>query len=168
MIEPACGSANDYRFLQTFGLAPLLRYSGFDICETNIANAKAMFPDAHFLVGNAFNIESPDNAFEYCIVHDLFEHLSIEGMQRALSEISRVTRRGIAIGLFNAHESVDHIVRPTDEYHWNTLSIPRLRELLATRGFQTQVIHIETFLKWRFGCDRTHNKSAYTVFAERP
>jgi hypothetical protein len=167
VVEPACGSANDYRFLDSFGLARLIEYAGFDLCETNLANARSMFPRACFQTGNVFEIQAPDRAFDYCVVHDLFEHLSIEGMERALSEIGRITRRGLALGLFNAHEGDDHIVRPTDEYHWNTLSVPKVRLQLERLGFQPQIIHIDTFLKWRFGCDRTHNKGAYTIFAER-
>src|SRR5262245_1245926 len=40
VLEPACGSANDYRFLNAFGLARFLDYTGFDLCEKNIRNAK--------------------------------------------------------------------------------------------------------------------------------
>jgi SAM-dependent methyltransferase len=167
VLEPACGSANDYRFLHSYGLARLLHYTGFDLCEKNVANARAMFPEASFATGNVFNIQSSDLAYDYCFVHDLFEHLSLDGMQRALAEICRVTRHGLALGFFNLHEADEHVVRPTGEYHWNTLSAPRLRTDLERLGFQAQLIHIDTFLKWRFGCDQTHNKNAYTILAER-
>jgi SAM-dependent methyltransferase len=167
VLEPACGSANDYRFLDGFGLARLTDYSGFDLCETNIANARAMFPQARFTVGNAFAIPSGDRTFDFCLVHDLFEHLSLEGMERALGEVCRVTRQGLCLGSFNAYEGDEHIVRPVDDYYWNTLSVPRLRKLLEGRGFSVQIVHIDTFLKWRFGFDRTHNQNAYTLFAAR-
>jgi SAM-dependent methyltransferase len=167
VLEPACGSANDYRFLNAYGLARLIDYTGFDLCPKNIDNARSLFPQAHFQVGNAFAIDWPDAAFDYTIVHDLFEHLSLEGLESALSEICRVTRRGLTVGFFNLHEAEEHIVLPSGEYHWNTLSVPRLREFVERRGFEARVIHIDTFLRWRFGCDQTHNKNAYTFFAER-
>jgi len=41
VLEPACGSANDYRFLHAYGLARLVSYTGFDLCAKNIENACA-------------------------------------------------------------------------------------------------------------------------------
>ena len=52
VLEAACGSANDYRFIEAFGLARLLDYTGFDLCEKNIFNAKQLFPMAQFNVDN--------------------------------------------------------------------------------------------------------------------
>jgi len=31
LLEPACGSANDFRFMEPYGLEPFLTYAGFDI-----------------------------------------------------------------------------------------------------------------------------------------
>jgi SAM-dependent methyltransferase len=168
VLEPACGSANDYRSLRACGLARLVDYAGLDLCPRNIENARKMFPDARFDQGNVFALPYPDSAFDVCIVHDLCEHLSLEGLDAALMEICRVTRRSLAISFFNLHEAEEHLVRPIGEYYWNTLSVPRLREQLERYGFEVQIIHLDTFLKWRFGCDQTHNKNAYTFFAERP
>src|ERR1019366_10798263 len=77
VFEPACGSANDYRFLHAYGLARLVSYMGFDLCAKNIENARALFPGISFAVGNVFEIAAPDKAFDLCFVHDLFEHLSL-------------------------------------------------------------------------------------------
>lgn len=167
VLEPACGSANDYRFLEAFGLARLLDYTGFDLSEKNVRNAREMFPAARFNVGNAFQIQAADQAFDLCFVHDLFEHLSLEGLAAAVAEICRVTRRGICAGFFSMHEETDHIVRPVEDYHWNTLSAARTRALFERAGFNVQVVHIGTFLKWQFGCDETHNQNAYTFVAHR-
>lgn len=163
VIEPACGSANDYRFIETFGLGQSLDYLGFDLCEANIANARTMFPRARFEVGNVFDVATGDKSFDLCVTHDLFEHLSPAGLERALNEVCRVTRHALCLGFFNMHEDVEHIMRPVDDYHWNTLSLERVRASLERHGFETEAIHIETFLKWRFACDRTHNPNAYTL-----
>jgi SAM-dependent methyltransferase len=167
VLEPACGSANDFRYFERFGLARLFHYTGFDLCEKNVRNARQLYPDASISQGNVFAIDAPEQSFDYCVVHDLFEHLSIAGLEQALTEICRVSRRGLCLGFFNAHEADEHWVQPVDKYHWNRLSVPRLQILLQRRGFQTQVVHIDTFLKWRFACDQTHNKNAYTLFGER-
>ena len=162
VLEPACGSANDYRFLHAYGLARLVNYTGLDLCARNIENACALFPGVSFRVGNVFEIAAPDKAFDFCFVHDLFEHLSPEGLQAAVKEVCRVTRRGLCVGFFNMDEIRDHQVRPVEEYHWNLLSMARMRELFAGWGFAAQVVHIGTFLRQQIGCEQTHNPNAYT------
>ena len=162
VLEPACGSANDYRFLHACGIARLIDYAGFDLCPTNIENARALYPGIWFEVGNAFQIAAPDKSFDLCFIHDLFEHLSLAGIQAAVREVCRVTRGGICVGFFNLDEIREHVVRPVDEYHWNTLSMARMRELFAGHGFDAQVIHIGKFLHREVSCEETHNPNAYT------
>jgi hypothetical protein len=167
VIEPACGSANDYRFLQKFGIAPLLDYTGFDLCEKNIENARALYPHVRFERGNVFDISAPARAFDFCVVFDLFEHLSPPGLEQAVSEICRVTRLGICVGFFQMDEIPEHRVRPVDEYHWNLLSLTRMRELFARLGFTGQAVHIGTLLHRHVGCPYTHNPNAYTFVLSR-
>ena len=163
VIEPACGSANDFRAFESFGLARFLDYTGIDLCEKNVANAREMFPATRFEVENVFELAHGDKTFDCCVVHDLFEHLSMEGIEAAVTELCRVTRRGISIGFFQMHQGPDHIVRPVDDYHWNTLSLPRMYELFAKRGAKVQSLHINTFLNSSFGCAGSYYDSAYTL-----
>jgi SAM-dependent methyltransferase len=163
VLEPACGSANDYRFLERFGISRLLDYSGFDLCPANIENARALFPNARFEVGNVFEIPAADKSFDLCFTHDLFEHLSLAGLEVAIREICRVTRRGICIGFFNMDEIPEHREQPVEEYHWNKLSMASIKEAFAPQGFTAQVRHIATFLRQRIGCDQTHNPNAYNL-----
>jgi SAM-dependent methyltransferase len=162
VVEPACGSANDYRFIEGYGIGGLIDYLGFDLCEKNIRNAKALFPEACFKVGNVFEIEATDKAFDFCFVHDLFEHLSLYAMETAISEVCRVTRKGICVGFFNMHEGSEHIVTPVEDYHWNKLSAPRTKEMFEQYVSSVEVVGIDEFLKSRFRCGDTHNKGAYT------
>jgi SAM-dependent methyltransferase len=161
-LEPACGSANDYRFLERYGISRLLDYSGFDLCPANIENARALFPDVHFETGNVFEIPAADKSFDLCFTHDLLEHISLAGLEVAISEICRVTRRGICVGFFNMDEIPEHREQPVEEYHWNNLSMTRIRESFEKNGFLAQVRHVGTFLRQRVGCDQTHNPNAYT------
>lgn len=164
VVEPACGSANDYRFLDAYGLARLVSYTGFDLCPKNIENARALFPDVRFEVENVFEIAAPDKTFDLCFVHDLFEHLSPAGIEAAVKEVCRVTRAGLCIGFFNMDEIRDHRVVPVDQYHWNLLSMERMKELFAASGFVAQALHIGAFLRHQVGCEQTHNPNAYTFF----
>jgi SAM-dependent methyltransferase len=164
LLEPACGSANDYRFLESYGLARFVEYTGFDLCLKNIENAHARFPGVRFEPGNVFEISSPAKAFDLCIIHDLFEHLSVSGLEQAVEEVCRVTRGGICVGFFQMDEIPDHIVRPLDDYHWNLLSMARMKELFASHGFGAQATHIGAFLFQHTGCQQTHNPNAYTFF----
>jgi SAM-dependent methyltransferase len=163
VLEPACGSANDYRFIKSFGIARLLDYTGFDLCEKNIRNARQMFPDACFEVGNVLEIGAEDGAFDYCFVHDLFEHLSVEAMEAAMAEICRVTRKDICAGFFNMHDGERHIVRAVGDYHWNNLSMAETKAIFEHHASAVQVFHIDTFLHSKFRCGDAHNKGAYTL-----
>jgi ubiquinone/menaquinone biosynthesis C-methylase UbiE len=167
VLETACGSANDFRFLHRYGLGRFIDYTGFDLCPRNIENARAMFPEIRFEVGNALEIAAPDKAFDFCFVHDLFEHLSLDAMEVAAREHCRVTARGICIGFFNMDERRDHVVRPVDEYHWNTLSMSKMQSLFSSFGFAGQAVHIGTFLRSHLGCENTHNPNAYSFFLGR-
>jgi ubiquinone/menaquinone biosynthesis C-methylase UbiE len=161
VVEPACGSANEFRFLHSFGIAPFLNYYGFDLCAKNIANAQSMFPGIRFDRANVLELPEPDKAFDVCIVHDLFEHLSIPAMEAASAEICRITRQGICVGFFNMFQGDRHIIQPVHDYHWNKLSCDRVRELFAPYAQSIQTIHHDSYLTDRFGYHDTHNKNAY-------
>lgn len=167
VLEPACGSANDFRFIDAFGIGRLLDYTGFDLCEKNIWNARQMFPEACFKVGNVLEIDTGEKTFDYCFVHDLFEHLSVEAMEVAISQICRVTRRGICAGFFNMHEGRRHVVKVVGNYHWNKLSMSETKASFERYGFVVNGIHIDTFLRSKFDCPDTHNKGAYTLLMHR-
>jgi len=164
VLEPGCGSANDYRFLYSFGVAKFLNYTGIDICEKNIANAQRRFPDVDFALGNIMDISALDNTFDYSFVHDVFEHLSIDAMEVALQEISRVTRKQACLSFFNMADISEHLVNPTGLYHWNTLSLSKVCDILKAGGsLDIDIVHIDTFLKENYNCTGCHNKNAYTL-----
>ncbi|MBN2592476.1 MAG: class I SAM-dependent methyltransferase [Sedimentisphaerales bacterium] len=166
VLEPACGSANDYRFIENFGLAGFLDYTGFDLCKKNILNAKRMFADKCFKVENVLEINEKNNRFDYCFVHDLFEHLSIEAMEVAISEICRVTRQDICVGFFNMYDGDRHIVNAVDDYHWNKLSAGRTKAIFECHASEVQVISIDSLLASKYGCFDTHNKGAYVFIVK--
>jgi SAM-dependent methyltransferase len=163
VLEPACGSANDYRFIEAFGIARLLDYTGFDLCDKNISNARGMFPSVCFKVGNVLEIEADNNMFDYCFVHDLFEHLSEEAMETAIAEVCRVTRKAICAGFFNMYDGKRHQIQVVGAYHWNKLSMAETMLIFKRHVSKIQIIHIDTFLRSKFHCEDAHNKEAYIM-----
>lgn len=168
-LEPACGSANDFRFVAAYGLGRWVQYLGLDICEKNVENARALFPAARFETANVFSLPGSERSFDLCFIHDLFEHLSPAGFEQAVAEVCRVTREGMCIGFFNMDEAAtEHHVLPYEEYHWNTLSLERTCRSFEQHDFAvSQIIHIGTFLREAVGCDETHNPNAYTLILRR-
>lgn len=167
VLEPACGSANDYRYLEVYGIARLVDYTGFDLCEKNVVNARRLFPHTRFEIGNVFEIAAKDQSFKLCFVHDLLEHFSIAGLERAVAELCRVTRHGLCVHFFQMDEMPEHIVRPIGEYHVNTLGLAKAEALFTRHGFAVQPLHIGSYLRQRVGCTETHNPDAYTFLAFR-
>lgn len=163
VLEPACGSASDYRYLHSFGVSKFLEYTGFDICDKNITNARHRFPCVHFEIGNIIDIPIEDNSYDFLFVHDLFEHLSPAAIDIALTEISRVTRKQACLSFFNMADINEHIIEPTGLYHWNTLSLSKVQEVLMNSAYDIDVVHIDTFLKDNYDCADYHNQKAYTL-----
>lgn len=167
VAEIACGSANDYRFWKAYGLADFVDYTGVDLTEANIANAHAMFPDVDFRVGNAFSLPLETGAYDMCAAQDLFEHLSLEGMEQAFAEMARITRRALCLGFFQMEETPDHILRPVEHYHVNLLSLARVKASLANKRFCGTAVHVGAFLRRHAPGAVTHNEQAYTLMVRR-
>jgi SAM-dependent methyltransferase len=162
VLEPACGSGNDYRYLHSFGVSKFLEYTGFDICDKNITNAQRRFLEVHFEVGNVLDIPLEDDSFDFLFVHDLFEHLSPAALEIALSEVCRVTCKQACLSFFNMSDISEHVIKPIGLYHWNTLSLSKVQEILMSYASDVDVVHIDGFLKSNYGCQDYYNKEAYT------
>jgi ubiquinone/menaquinone biosynthesis C-methylase UbiE len=95
---------------------------------------------AGFVVGDAERLPFPDQAFDYCYVHDGLHHL--DEPEKALGELARLARRGVIItepaeatltalairwGIIQAYEEAgNYVIRFTPE---------RLSEFFRERGF---------------------------------
>lgn len=168
VIEFACGSANDYRAFAESGLGPHLDYLGIDLSEKNIANARRRHPETRFEVGDILHLPYDDGAFDYVIASDIFEHLSLVAMERALDEAMRLGRDGLILTFFNMSAAEDHEIRRRRAYHWNTLSHPRIEERIRAAGFTTvAAIPVARWLKRAYGYAHSYNRHAWTIVAER-
>ncbi len=166
VIEPACGSANDYRFFHTYGIARFLKYKGFDIAQPNIENAQHMFPEVEFEEGDMLHLKELNESFDYLIVHDLFEHFSLKALEHSMKEACRVARKGMVWAFFNMSDHSDHRVAPLRKYHWNLLSREKIEAFLKQQGWTVRVVKMTELLA-DYDYHDYYNKNAYTFFATR-
>jgi SAM-dependent methyltransferase len=168
LIEFACGSANDYRAFAEAGLAPHVDYLGIDLSEKNVANARRRHPEARFEVGDILDLPYADRAFDYVIAADIFEHLSLDAMERALDEAARLAGEGMVLTFFNTADASRHEIRRRRAYHWNRLSRPLIVDRLRAQGFEAiTAVPIARWLRRTHGYEHSYNRHAWTVFAER-
>lgn len=167
ILEVACGAANDYRFIDQWGLSRFISYTGLDISRKSIEAASARFPSTDFRVGSILNSGLPDESFDYVFAHDLLEHLSPSALERALSEIVRLSRRQAWLHLFNARRCPAHRVQSVDRYHWNTLSLNALCRSLGDFGCDVEVVPMSRFLSRKFSGCEYHNPGAATLLVSK-
>jgi SAM-dependent methyltransferase len=165
VIELACGSANDYRAWVDYGLARFVDYTGIDLTPANIENAKRRFPEADFRLGSILDLDLPDASADLVVAFDIFEHLSLDALDRALGEAIRVVRDGLIISFFNMGEVHDDIERPSRLYHWNRLSRAKMAARLGAAFPSIEVIPIARMLAERYAYPNSYNRNAYTIVA---
>jgi len=167
LIEAACGSANDYRYLDSYGMAQLLTYTGFDLTRANITNARRMFPGIDFRLGDVQDIEAEDSSYDWAVAHDLLEHLAPAALHRAIDELSRVSRRGVLISFFCMTDDPEHQIQPRRSYHFNQLSRRRIEERFAAHFSDFEWVHIRSMLAKRYELGDYYNRRAWTMIARR-
>jgi len=168
VIEFACGSANDFRSFADYGIARFLDYTGIDLNETNIANAKRMFPDVKFRTASILSLPEADRSVDFVIGFDILEHLSLPAMHEAFDAAVRICRRGIYFAFFRMNEIPGHENNPRGNYHINQLSAPMFREQAKKRFASVQLLHVPTMLADDYGYKHSYNPKAYSLIAERP
>ena len=150
-----------------YGLAPYLDYLGVDLTAKNIANARRRFPGVRFEVADILDLPYPDASFDLVIASDIFEHLSPDGLERALDEVARLSRTAAVLNFFNMGEQPEHDVERRRAYYWSCLSRPLIAARLGRSFGALNVIPIATWLRDQFGYAHTYNANAYTIQADR-
>jgi ubiquinone/menaquinone biosynthesis C-methylase UbiE len=168
VLEFACGSANDYRAFVDYGLAQYLDYTGRDLNDANVANAKRRFPDVDFRVGSVLSLPDPDQSVDYVIGCDILEHLSLRAMYTALEQAERLARRGVHFVLFWMDEVPEHEEIPLAAYYRNLLSAPRMREYMNERYESVELVNIPKLLKDEYGFAHYYAGRTYSLTAESP
>ena len=71
-----------------------LRANGFDVTTVDIA--EDLHPD---VLGSVMALPFPDNAYDCVLAAEILEHIRFEDVPKALSEITRVTRKSAVISI---------------------------------------------------------------------
>lgn len=167
LAELGCGSANDFRMWSACGVASLLDYTGIDVSQKNIANARRRFPSERFLVGDICAIDADDRAYDVAVAFDVYEHLSSTSLTNALYESLRITRDECWLSFFNAADIPQHRINEVDDYHWNLLSIPTIEREIRAQGFEVEIYSVAEILEGRFDGYQHYNREAYLIAASR-
>lgn len=167
VLEVACGSANDHRFLHRSGLARLFRYTGIDIAAKNIANATKHFPEADFRVGSILTTAFPDSSYDCVFCHDLIEHLSLGATERALEEMFRIAKHEVILHFFNAKWSGAHEVVPIRRYYRNRVSMEMVTTFFERGGARVTCLEIARWLREKIGTCGYHNANAFSLIVDK-
>jgi ubiquinone/menaquinone biosynthesis C-methylase UbiE len=167
VLEFACGSANDYRFTDSYGIGQFLDYTGVDLNDANVSNARRMFPDVDFQVGSVLDLPFADRSFDYVIASDIFEHLSIEAMEQAMHQAMRLARKSIVITFFSMSDIPEHTVKPVRNYHWNRLSASKVQQMIEAEFGPVEAIRVRDLMVKEYGFKDSYNANAWTFIARR-
>ena len=167
LLEPACGAANDYRVMHDYGLAPYLDFAGFYISYKNIHTARRRFPSIPFFAQSVYDPHLPQHGADYVFVHDLFEHLSPQGLELALTQVMQLTHKQAWLHFFNLTDIKQHRFKQVGTYYWNLLGINHIRETLAPHASQIDVVFIPELLRDKFGWSQYHNQEAVTLIVTK-
>jgi len=91
-------------------------------------------------------------------VHDLLGHLAPDGLEVAISEIMRITRKEAWLYCYNVAPIERHETHPFQSYYRNRLSIPQFTASLGKAGASAEVISISDML-----CRKFHFAPEYTA-----
>jgi ubiquinone/menaquinone biosynthesis C-methylase UbiE len=167
VLEVACGSANDHRFLHKSGLVRCLSYTGIDITAGNIANARRHYPNADFRAQSILTTELPDSSYDYLFCHDLIEHLSLVAMERALGEMFRIAQNEVILHFFNGKWAGDHEVVPVRRYYRNRVSMEKVTTFFERLGARVTCLEMAQWFQEKIGSPGYHNPNAFSMIVER-
>lgn len=132
ILDIGCGSAEYLRTLAKMGTKFV---GGQDLSEEAIKRGRLKFEEekieGKLVVGDAANLDFPDNFFDCAFSSDFFEHISIEIKDQVISEVYRVLKPG---GIFT-------IKTPNLSYLKKIINIRRALNLLRLRSPFIHIAH---------------------------
>jgi ubiquinone/menaquinone biosynthesis C-methylase UbiE len=92
VLELGCGTGSNLYNLRAIG--ETFRFTGIDINHEEIELAKQNFPDAEFMIGDATNVQLPDQSFDLVFCRDVIHHIHPSEQFRLIQEMTRLTKVG--------------------------------------------------------------------------
>ena len=113
LLDVACGSGELLRETAKFArrTGKVARLTGIDLHALSFLANEASPPNISYVRGNAFRLPFPDDAFDYAISSLFFHHLRDEQIPLVLSEMARVTRRGVFIIDLHRHPAAYYLYK---------------------------------------------------------
>jgi len=149
ILEIGCGSANEYEGFVATGIAQNLIYTGIDISERNIDNARRRYPEVDFKVGDILTDDFDERSYDVVLMKDVLEHMSLQACHFCLDRAISISRFIVLIAFFNEDAmATEHTIQPLRLYHWNRYSRCRLLEHLSSPRLQIEIDEVpESLLK---------------------
>ena len=113
VLDVACGSGELLRETEKFARQTerTAHLTGIDLHELSFSANGASPPNVSYVRGDAFRLPFPDGAFDYAISSLFFHHLRDEQIPPVLSEMARVTRRGVFIIDLHRHPAAYYLYK---------------------------------------------------------
>lgn len=113
LLDVACGSGELLRETAKFArrAGKVAHLTGIDLNELSFSTKEGSNPNITFVRGDAFRLPFPDDAFDYAISSLFFHHLRDEQIPPVLSEMARVTRRGVFVIDLHRHPAAYYLYK---------------------------------------------------------
>lgn len=108
LLDVGCGPGCTYENLKTHGRD--IAYCGLDFAPGFVDACRELFPEADFRVGDALNLEAPDNTWDTVLLRHVLEHLP--HYRPAIAEALRVAKRRVVIVMWRPLGKEDDIRIP--------------------------------------------------------
>jgi SAM-dependent methyltransferase len=88
VLEVGCGSGRIYQFIENY--FENIEYTGIEVSENIIEKNRSRFPEASWVVGDAYHIPMADASVDVCFSFYVLEHLVFP--EKGLNEMMRVIK----------------------------------------------------------------------------
>ena len=131
ILDLGCGNGEF-----TNQLSKLAATTAIDLSEEMISLAKTTFPHITFLISSIYQIPLETKSFNTTVCLNTLHH--IKDMEKAISEICRVTKNQVLIEIKNKN-STNYLRRSlikNPEYLWRATTIKEIKKMFSKNNFK--------------------------------
>ncbi len=131
VLEIGSGGGRDARELISMGY----EYTGTDISEGLLTNARSMLPNAKFLKMSVYNLKFPKNTFDGFWASAILLHIPKDRINDALNKIRSVLKQG-GVGFISLKEGQGEKVETETQRLFTYYQSGEFKEILVNIGFK--------------------------------